>query len=270
MSHNLTIVTHSATIVPIGTLRESELPEKNPYIWSGLGLLIAGGLVSLPAYLIFHLTWLTALGICMLILSFILVALGKAVPRLPPEVCGLLLETGIDNIATLIEELGITTKAIYLPSSLASDHPRALIPLHANGSRPEITKALPRRLIARYGASPEDIGLLISTIGSTATGMLESKPGATSAELESALTSLFSGRLGVADGARVICNNGTIKVEINKPRLQNGTAWSHQCLGGPLASVVASIAAEAWDKPMTIKQEEQLKGKYCIELEVIK
>ena len=244
--------------------------NKNPYTWTGLGLLIAGGMVSLPAYFIFHLIWLTALGICMLILSSILIALGKAIPKLPPEVCSLLLETGIDNIATLIEELGIKTKAIYLPSSLTSDRPRAFIPLHSNGSRPEITKVLPQRLIARYGANPEDIGLLISTIGSAAIDMLESKPGATAAELESALTSLFTGRLGVADGTRVICNNGHIKVEINKPRLQNGASWSHQCLGGPLASVVASVAAEAWDKPITIKQEEQLNGKYYVELEVIK
>jgi hypothetical protein len=245
------------------------LINRNPYLWSGLGLLIASGLISLPAYFIFHLIWLTALGICMLILSFILIALGKAVPKLPPEVCSLLLETGIDNIATLIEELGIKTRAIYLPSSLASNRPRAFIPLHSNGSRPEITKALPRRLIARYGASPEDIGLLVSTIGSTATGMLETKPGATPAELESALTSLFTGRLGVADGARVICHNNHIKVEINKPRVENGASWSHQCLGGPLTSIVASIAAEAWDKPITIKQEELLNGKYSVELEVI-
>jgi hypothetical protein len=246
------------------------LINKNPYTWSGLGLLITGGVISLPAYLIFHLIWLTALGICMLILAVILIALGKTIPKLSPEVCGLLLETGIDNMATLIEELGIKTKAIYLPSSLTSDRPRAFIPLHSNGSKPVITKALPQRLIARYGANPQDIGLLISTIGSMATGMLESKPGATSAELESALNSLFTGRLGLADGTRVVSQNGHIRVEINKPHLQNGNSWSHQCLGGPLAAVVASVAAEAWDKPMTIKQEERINGKYYVELEVIK
>jgi len=244
------------------------LINKNPYTWAGLGLLIAGVIVSLPAYFLFHMIWLTALGICMLILSFILIALGKAIPKLSPEVCSLLLETGIDNIATLIEELGIKTKAIYLPSSLASKYPKAFIPLHSNGSRPEITKALPQRLIARYGSSPEDIGLLISTIGSAAAGMLESKPGATPDELESALTSLLTGMLGVADGTRVICYNNHIRVEIHKPRLENGASWSHQCLGGPLATVVASVAAEAWDKPMTISHEEQVNGKYCVELEV--
>lgn len=244
------------------------LKNKNAYIWAGFSLLVAGGLIAVPSYFIFQLTWLTALGICMLILSFILIALGKAVPKLPPEVCSLLLETGVDNISSLIEELGIKSKAIYLPSSLASKYPRAFIPLHTNGKHPEITKALPKRLIARYGSSPEDIGLLISTIGSTATSMLESKPGATSDELESALTTLLTGRLGVADSTRVICNNNHIKVEIIKPRLENGTSWSNQCLGGPLATVVASVAAEAWDKPMTISQETQVNGKYSVELEV--
>jgi hypothetical protein len=189
--------------------------------------------MAATGYFVFQLIWLTALGICLLILASILISLGKAVPRLSPEVCSLLLETGIENMATLIEELGIKTKAIYLPSSLAGDCPRAFLPLHSNGSRPQITRALPRRLFARYGSGPEDIGLLISTIGSTAMTMLETKPGATSTELESALTSLFSGRLGVADRTRVICYNGTIKVEIDKPRLENGTTWSPPSLPRP-------------------------------------
>jgi hypothetical protein len=240
----------------------------NPYLWAGLSLLVSGVLVSLPAYLILHVIWLTATGICMLILSLILIALGKAIPRLPPEVCSLLLETGIDNISTLIEELGITSKAIYLPSSLAMKYPRAFIPLHSNGSRPEITHALPQRLIARFGSNPEDIGLLITTIGSTAAGMLESKPGANANELETALTSLLAGRLGIADGTQVECEDHHINIVINHPRLENGHSWSHQCLGGPLATIVASVASEAWDKPMTINREGRVDGTYHIELEV--
>jgi len=106
--------------------------NKNPYTRAGLGLLVAGSLVSLSAYFILLLTWLTALGICMLILSFILLTLGRTIPKLSPEVSGLLLETGIDNIATIVEELGIRAKAIYLPSSLTSGKPQALIPLPSN------------------------------------------------------------------------------------------------------------------------------------------
>jgi hypothetical protein len=245
------------------------LSNKNPYIWSGLSLLISGILISLPAYFIFHIIWLTAMGLCMLILAFILIALGRAIPRLTPEVCTLLLETGIENIAALTEELGISTKAIYLPSSLAGGKPRALIPLHTNSSHPEIKKTLPRRLITRYGRKPEEIGLLISTIGSTAASMLESKPDASPEGLEAALNSLLTGKLGMADGARAIPHEKYVTVEINKPHLEKDVTWSHHCLGGPLASVTASIAAEAWDRPVIINQEEQLSRKYRIELEVV-
>lgn len=243
--------------------------KNNLYTWAGFGFLIAGSLVSLSAYFIFLLTWLTALGISMLILAIILLVLGRTIPKLSPEVSGLLLETGIDNIAALIEELGIRAQAIYLPSSLTSGRPQALIPLHSNPSPTPITKALPQRLIVQYGASSDDIGLLVTTTGTTAVGMLESRPGPTSAELESALTSLFTGILGVADGARVVYRESRIEVEIRNPRIENKTTWSHQCLGGPLASMVASVAAEAWDRPVTIKQEEQHGGKCSIELEVL-
>lgn len=245
------------------------MQNKNPYTWAGLGLLVAGILVSPSAYFFLQLTWLTALGICMLILAFISLSLGRTIPKISPEVSSLFLETGIDNIATIVEELGIKAKAIYLPSSLTSGRPQALIPLHSNPVLPAITRALPQRFIVRYGASPDDIGLLLSTIGSTAVGMLESRPDPTPTDVESALTSLFSGILGVADRTSVTCQENLIKVEIQNPRIENITTWSHYCLGGPLGSVAASLVAETWNKPVTIKQEEHQKGKYSIELEVM-
>ncbi len=243
--------------------------SKNLYTWSGLGLLVAGVLISLISNFILLLTWLTALGISMIILSLILLVLGRTIPKVSPEVSGLLLQTGIDNIASLVEELGIKSKAIYLPSSLTNGRPQALIPLHSNPSPPTITKPLPKRLIVRYGASPDDIGLLLATTGTTAVSMLESKPGHTSAELESALTHLFRGMLGVADGARVVYHENHVKVEIYHPRIEDRTTWFHQCLGGPLASVVASVTAEAWNRPVTIELEEHRRGKCTIELEVL-
>jgi hypothetical protein len=245
------------------------LPNKNPYTWAGLGLLVTGSLIALSAYFIFLVTWLTALGISMLILSFIFLALGRTIPKISPEVSTLLLETGIDNIATIVEELGVSAKAVYLPSSLANGRPQALIPLHSNPSLPVITKNLSRRLIVRYEAGPDDVGLLLSTPGTTAVGMLGLRPGPTSEELESALTSLFVGILGVASGTRVVTTKNHITVEIYNPRIENKTTWSHQCLGGPLASITASVAAEAWDRPVTIKQEEHRRGRCSIELEVL-
>ena len=243
--------------------------NKNSYIKIGFGLLIAGSLISVSDYFLLHLTWLTALGIGMLILAFIFLALGKTIPKLPPEVCGLLLETGFDNISAITEELGINNKAIYLPSSLTGGRPKALIPLHSKASPKIITGALPQRLIINYGTSPDDVGLLLSTAGSTAVGMLESKPGSTPAALESALASLLTGILGVADRVSVICQGNLTMVEIYNPRIENRTTWSHHCLGGPLASIVAAVTAEARDLPVIIKREERNRGKHSVEIEVI-
>ncbi len=136
--------------------------NKNSYIWAGLGLLVAGSLLFAVSYFILLLTWLSALGISMLILSFIFIVLGRTIPKLPPEVSSLLLETGISTIATLVEELGIKSKAIYLPSSLTSGKAQALIPLHSNPLSSPILEVLPQRLIVKYGANPDDIGLLVT------------------------------------------------------------------------------------------------------------
>ena len=90
---------------------------RNIYYLTGAGLLVCGILIALVSFFILHITWLTALGVSMLILSFISLMLGRTIPRISPEVSSLLLETSINNMAALLEEIGITSKAYYLPSS---------------------------------------------------------------------------------------------------------------------------------------------------------
>ncbi len=243
--------------------------NKNPYTWIGLGLLISGIFLSVAAYFIFLTTWLVAMGIAMVILAFILLVLARTVSWLSPEVSSLLLETGTENIAALVEELGIKSKAIYLPSSLTGGRPQALLPLHTNSSPLNIDQALPHRLIVKYGPNPDDTGLLVTTTGTTAVGMLETMPGPAPAEIEIALTHLFTGLLNIADGAKVSGNNDHIQVEIRNPRIENKINWHEQCFGGTLSSTAASIVAEALNKPVTISTEKHDKGKCSIELEVL-
>jgi hypothetical protein len=73
----------------------------------------------------------------------------------------------------------------------------------------------------------------------------------------------------MADRTRVVSNENHIKIEVDNLRIENKATWYQERLGGPLASVVASVVAEAWDKPVTINREEHQKGKYSIELEVV-
>ena len=243
--------------------------NRNLYTWSGLGLLVAGGPVFLGGYFILQQTWLQTLGMAMIILALICLVLGRTIPRISPEVSALLLQTGTENLTRMIEELGVRSACVYLPSSLTQGKPQALIPLHTNPALPRITTPLPRRLIVRYGSHPDDVGLLVSTLGSAAISLLDSVPGDTPAEMESALTRLLSGTLGVADGTRVAYHENRIEVEIRNPRFQDDAGWCQQCLGGPMASMVATIVAEARDKPVTIKHEERRGDKCLIELEVL-
>ena len=245
------------------------LLNKNPYTWVGIGLLIAGILVSPVAHFILALTWLTALGICMLILALILLALGRTIPKLPPEVCSLFLETGMANISAILEEIAVYSKGIYVPSSLTNSTPKVLIPLPANHDESTAIPLLPERLIVRYGENPDDFGLLLTSPGSLAVGMIELTPNPTANELESILRALIVGRLGISSGVNLSGENNHLAVEIINPLIENRNDLSSQCMGGPIASIVASVVAEARDKRVIIEREEPQGKNYFISLEIL-
>ena len=239
---------------------------ENQYNLLGLGLALTGVVFAIVSYLILGSTPLTALGMSMVILGAICLTLGRTRPKMSPEVSTILLETGLENTAAIVEELGLRSKAIYLPSSLTDGRPQALIPLHSNPAPVQIRGVLPRRLIVKHGPDPEDIGTLVTTPGSASLSMLGAKPGPTAEELEAAITSVVLGTLNVADGAKVNMVEGRVIVKVSNPRLDHRNIWFYQCLGSPLASIVASLACEALDKPLIIEREAHEKGQCVIEL----
>ena len=90
--------------------------KNNPYRLLGIGLTIAGAIFAPVAYFILNSIPLTAIA------SFIdydwlyQYRIGKARPQISPEASQMILETGMENIGALLEELGLNNKAIYLPS----------------------------------------------------------------------------------------------------------------------------------------------------------
>ena len=242
------------------------MKSKNPYILLGLGLVLTGVWLAPVSHIILHSTPLSALGLSLIILGVVCLVLGRTRPQIPPEVSTILLETSLENISAIVEELGLRTKAVYLPSSLTNGQPQALIPLHLNLSLLLTTKNLPRRLITKYGPGAEDIGLLITTPGSAAIEMLEAKPGSTPSELEAALSSIFIGGLDIANSVKVSVTDQTTTIEVSNPRLEYRNAPFYQCLGSPLASIAAAITAEALGKPIVVERETRHKGKTIIEL----
>ena len=244
---------------------------QNPYSLLGLALASTGGAFAVVSYLILDSVPLTALGISMAILGAICLTLARTRPKIPPEVSIILLETGLENTAAIVEELGLRSKAIYLPPSFSGGHPRALIPLHSNPGpyQIQIGKVLPGRLIAKYGPAPEDIGILVTTPGSSVAGIPGAEPGPCVDGLEASLTSALVGMLDVADRATVNMTGESVFIEVANPRLEQRNLWFYELLGSPLASVVASLAAEALDKPIIVESETHGKGKLMIELRVL-
>jgi hypothetical protein len=230
---------------------------------------LTGVLLTILAYIVLRSTPLTALGISTLILAGVAFALGRGQPKISPEASAILLQSGVENISAIVEELGLKSKAIYLPSSMTTGKPQALVPLHSNPHPPQLGNiVLPKRLIVKHGSKPEDVGLLVTTPGSAVAGLVTVKPDWTDGDLEAAITLVLSSTISLADGARVTTEEGEIKVEISNPRLERRNMWVYESLGSPLASIVASVVAEVMGQPVSVDHEQYSRGKCVIALKL--
>ena len=241
----------------------------NPYRLLGLGLSLTGAIFAPIAYFIIGSVPLTAVGISAIMLGFISIALANTRPYISPEACQLILKTGMENTAALIEELGLRSKAIYLPSAMRSGHPQALIPLRDNEDIQWVMKKVPGRLIVRYGVNPDDMAIAVTTPGSINIDMLETRPGPTAGEIEAAVTYILTGVLDIASSVTVHLADARVEVEVSGSRLHYEDIWYYRCLGSPIASIAAAISSEALQKPVRIKEESYNRGKSRIVLEVL-
>ena len=78
---------------------------KNSYILLGLGLILVGLWLAPVAHLLLDSTPLSALGVCLIILGAVCFVLGRTRPKISPEVSAILLETGLENISTIAEQI---------------------------------------------------------------------------------------------------------------------------------------------------------------------
>jgi hypothetical protein len=242
---------------------------KQPYRFLGIVLTAAGAILSPVFYFIIGSAPLAAAGISAIILGFTCIAIANARPYLSPEAAQMLLKTGMENTAALLEELGLSNKAIYLPSTTTGGVARALIPLSGNPGAEQLQKKLPGRLIVRYGPGAEDMAIAITTPGSVNLRILENKPGPTMGEIESALNYLLNGVLDIASGVSVNSTDSRVEVKVSQPSMSYEDVWYYRCLGSPVASIAAAVVSEALDKPVRITEEKTGKRDLEIILEVM-
>ena len=241
---------------------------RNPYRMLGVGLCLAGAAFAPVAYLILESVPLTAIALSTIVIGIICIALANTRPYISPEACQILLKTGMENTAALLEELGLRNKALYLPSAMRDGHPQAIIPLE-DGDIKLIQGKIPGRLIVRYGAAPDDMAIAVTTPGSMSTELLKTPPGPTSGEIESAASYILIGMLDLADSVTVNSSDAQIDVLVRGSRLHYEDIWYYRCLGSPIASIAAAICSEALGKPVRIKEENYSRGESRIIIEVL-
>jgi hypothetical protein len=241
----------------------------NPYRLLGLALCLAGAIFAPIAHFIIGAVPLTAVAMSAIIIGLTCIALANARPYVSPEACELILKTGMENTAALLEELELRNKAVYLPSSMGNGHAKALIPLVEDTDIRQVREKIPGRLIVRYGANPDDMAIAVTTPGSINIDMLESRPGPTASDIQAAVTYILTGVLDVANSVAVSMADGRVDVEVGGSRLHYEGIWYYHCLGSPVASIVAAISSEALGKPIRIQEESYHRGKSRIVLEVL-
>ena len=241
----------------------------NPYRLLGIALTVAGAITAPVFYFIAGAVPLTAVSLSAVILGLTCIILANARPYISPEACQMLLKTGMENTSALLEELGINSKAVYLPSTMREGRSQALVPLSEKADIRQPWQKIPGRLIIRYGPDRDSMAIAVTTPGSINIGLLSSKPGPTASDIESALTYILTGVLDIASSVSVNMADSLIRVEVGGSKLYYEDIWYYRCLGSPIASVAASISCEALDKPVRIKEENYKSGKSRIVLEVI-
>jgi hypothetical protein len=242
---------------------------RNPYQRLGLVLVISGAALAPILYFVVGSVPLAALALSAIILGLVSAMLGNARPEITPEASQMMLKTGMENLAALLEELGLRSRAVYLPSSISNGRPRALIPLDEDSSPPQGFQTPPNRLIARYGPNLEDMCLVVTTPGAVSLDSVAIVPGGGANEIESALNNLVVVIMDLADSVSVHAARDRITVEVVKPKLKYENIWFYRCLGSPMASIAATVASQVLARPVMVGSEEETKKGARIEIEVL-
>ena len=231
--------------------------ERDRYIKLGAALIVAGACILATSLLVLGSHPGMSTGTALLVLGLVILLLGKTVPGVTPELAALLVRVGHQNLGRLLEEVGLQSRAVYLPSSVVSGDARALIPLNDGQCATPGARRLEDRLVVFCGDAAEDVGLLVVAPGTAALSLLEYPPGATMDEISVALTQVAVSSLRIARGVEVHDHGNSIEVRFRGESVQYVSAASavEWCLGSLSGSVAAALIAEAKNRKVTIESE---------------
>ena len=240
--------------------------EKNRYLILGIGLATSGLTFALSAWLIMDYVPFVALGLACIIIGIVSIALNQSLKQVPFDTSLLLIESSFDTIGAIIEELGVHSKAWYLPRSITDGPLRTLIPIHDDALDSTFPKHLEQRLIVQIGKRPDDIGILLAAPGASILGV-DTIETYLSTELASSLSSIIVGSLDLATAVDVHKDASSIEITIRNSSLSRRNELSHTILGSPMASITATITAQVLDQPIVIASEDFQRSEHKIRLQ---
>ena len=226
---------------------------------AGPSLMALGSALAVVGYLEPGLTPLMVLGVAVFVIGMLVQWDEEAMEHTIVN----LASAAWENVSALVEASGVVNNGIYLPSSAVGGEPMVLVP-----STP----------VASLG-SIKIIGKPLATYGQGATGLLLASPGSRavaacrgviSSDLEASLRNCLVRELSLARGVAVT-EGEVIGIRVEGARLIDlyGNSTIKAVLGSAVASIVASIAAEALNRPIAIQNEARDRGALLVRLRVL-
>ena len=245
-----------------------QLMDRTRYVQLGTALFLAGAGILAASLLLLRSYPGVSTGMALLVLGLVVLLLGKTAPGIAPELADLLARTGYENVGRLLEELGVRSRAVYLPAALLAGGAKALVPLTERAGETASERPLDDRLIVFFGEQGDDAGLLVATPGSAALSLLAYPPGETMDEIGVALTQVAVSTLRIARAVELHDAGERVEVTFKGESIPSGWMSSavESCLGSLPASIAAAIVAEAKGRRVTVESESILGSRRLVVL----
>jgi len=201
-----------------------------------------------------------------------------------PKLVSALCISSLVNLNSLLEELGVDSKAIYLPTKEGTHQPRAFLPLIRN---PDASLILAKRfeadgLLTVDTSDPHRSGIVLVPPGSSLLSFIEEESGidlynVSLDELGNVLRTGLAEAVEIAEDVRVISTDGSVRVEVGPLMLEELCQMQSKVapslcsqVGCPLCSAVICAITKAAKRPVSVVKISSLAGRrVSIELKLL-
>jgi len=231
------------------------MPDTN--LTAGTGLTTFGTILALGSYILLQNIPLTAMGIGIIVIG---IAWALTPPNPTPKKALLdLVKTSCSNIEALLEAIGATNKAIYIPTK--DGHTIAYIPLKNEDNTPlqSITENNSKLLIKQG----KTLGI---TIIPPNTGLETPTP---ETNIDTQLDYTLIETLEIAEKIKTIKSGDTIIIQVHKPKIDINYPRFKIILGSLPSLLAAQTIATITSRPVKIIQEQNTKNTLTIQLKLL-